>query len=215
MIDVRHQLNAVRRTVGTKTFQARQARVVTVSQTYDTDAVDLWDACTNAERIARWFLPITGELRLGGHYSLEGNASGTVLSCDAPRAFSATWEAMGEVSWIEVTISPESENPEERAIFTLEHIFHIGDDDEHWQQFGPGAVGVGWDSGLLGLAGYLASPGDRITPEEGAAWVATEEGRAFMAESSDLWFGAAVASGMDPVRAREMADRTTAAYTAG
>jgi hypothetical protein len=59
VIDVQHQLNAVRRTVGTRTFQAREARVVTVSQTYDTNAEDLWDACTNAERIPRWFLPVT------------------------------------------------------------------------------------------------------------------------------------------------------------
>lgn len=36
-----------------------------------------------------------------------------------------------------------------------------------------------------------------------------------MAGSSELWFAAAVASGMDPAQAREMADRTTAAYTAG
>ncbi|KRQ31697.1 MULTISPECIES: SRPBCC family protein [Mycobacteroides] len=212
MIDVQHQLNAVRRTVGTRTFQAREARVVTVSQTYDTNAEDLWDACTNAERIPRWFLPVTGDLRLGGHYSLEGNASGTVLTCDAPHSFSASWEAMGATSWIEVTITPESGD---RATFTLEHISDISDDDEHWLQFGPGAVGVGWESGILGLAGYLASPEDRITPEEGAAWAAGDEGRAFMAGSSERWYEAAVASGMDPAQARGMADRTTQAYTAG
>ncbi|MUM17701.1 SRPBCC family protein [Mycobacterium sp. CBMA271] len=211
MIDVQHQLNAVRRTVGTKTFEAREARVITVSQTYDTDATDLWDACTNVERIPRWFLPITGDLRLGGHYSLEGNASGTVLTCDAPRSFAATWEC-GGMSWIEVTITPEQND---RATFTLEHISDISDDDEHWLQFGPGAVGVGWDSGLLGLAGYLASPDDRITPEEGAAWAAGDEGRAFMVGSSERWYEAAIASGMDPAQARSMADRTTQAYTAG
>ncbi|SHU85718.1 Uncharacterised protein [Mycobacteroides abscessus subsp. bolletii] len=72
MIDVQHQLNSVRRSVGTKTFQARQARVVTVSQTYDTAAGDLWEACTNAERIARWFLPITGDLRAGGALFIAG-----------------------------------------------------------------------------------------------------------------------------------------------
>lgn len=212
MIDVEHQLNAVRRTVGTTTFEARAARVVTVSQTYDTDAEDLWDACTNVERIPRWFLPITGDLRQGGHYSLEGNASGTVLACDAPRSFSASWEAMGAVSWIEVTITPESGD---RATFTLEHISDIDDDGEHWLQFGPGAVGVGWDSGLLGLSGYIASPDDRITPEEGAAWAASDEGRAFMTGSSERWYAAAVASGMDLAQARGMADRTTQAYTAG
>ncbi|MEU9808858.1 SRPBCC family protein [Mycobacterium sp. NPDC050853] len=211
MIDVQHQLNSVRRTLGTKTFEARAARVVTVSQTYDTDAEDLWDACTSLERIPRWFLPIAGDLRMGGHYSLEGNASGTVLTCDAPHSFTATWEC-GGMSWIEVTIAPESGD---RATFTLEHISDISDDDEHWLQFGPGAVGVGWDSGLLGLAGYLASPEDRITPEEGMAWAASDEGRAFMAGSSERWYEAAIASGMDPAQARRMADRTTEAYTAG
>src|SRR6202022_2008108 len=68
MIDVTEQINAVRRTVGTRVLEAGEARVVWISQAYDTDAADLWDACTNIDRIPRWFLPITGELRLGGHY---------------------------------------------------------------------------------------------------------------------------------------------------
>ena len=68
MIDVQHQLNEVRRSVGRTTFEAREARVVSVSQTYPTDAADLWDACTNIERIPRWFLPITGDLQVGGRF---------------------------------------------------------------------------------------------------------------------------------------------------
>ncbi|SKX21710.1 Uncharacterised protein [Mycobacteroides abscessus subsp. massiliense] len=36
-----------------------------------------------------------------------------------------------------------------------------------------------------------------------------------MAGSSERWYEAAVASGMDTVQARGMADRTTQAYTAG
>ena len=47
MIDVTQQINTVRRTVGTRTLDAGEARVVTISQSYDTDAADLWDACTN------------------------------------------------------------------------------------------------------------------------------------------------------------------------
>lgn len=102
MIDIHRQLNAVRRSVGRQTFEAR---VVTVSQTYATDAVDLWDACTNIERIPRWFLPITGDLQVGGRFQLEGNAAGEVLSCDPPRSYTTTWEAMGATSWVEVTIT--------------------------------------------------------------------------------------------------------------
>jgi len=40
----------------------------------------------------------------------------------------------------------------------LEHIAH----DDMWEQYGPGATGIGWDSILLGPAGHL-SPGG-ITP---------------------------------------------------
>ena len=44
----------------------------------------MWDAVTSAERIPRWFLPISGDLRLGGRYQLEGNAGGEVLECAPP-----------------------------------------------------------------------------------------------------------------------------------
>ena len=111
MIDVTQQINTVRRTVGTRTLEAGEARVVTISQSYDTDAADLWDACTNIERIPRWFLPVTGDLRVGGQYQLEGNANGTILTCDPPREFTATWECGGDVSWIEVRITGEGSAP--------------------------------------------------------------------------------------------------------
>ena len=107
MIDVTQQINTVRRTVGTRTLEAGEARVVTISQSYDTDAADLWDACTNIERIPRWFLPVAGDLQVGGQYQLEGNANGTILTCDPPRAFTSTWECGGDVSWIEVQITSE------------------------------------------------------------------------------------------------------------
>jgi hypothetical protein len=96
--------------------------------------------------------------------------------------------------------------------FTLEHVGHVK--DEFWQEFGPGAVGVGWDTALLGLAGHLgAAP--RVDPADGVAWLASEEGRRFVAESSEQWYAAHVASGADAAAARDAADRTTAAYTAG
>ncbi|WP_433412977.1 SRPBCC family protein [Microtetraspora malaysiensis] len=208
MIDVTQQINAVRRQVGTRVLEAGEARTVTVSQTYDTDIDDLWDACTNPERIPRWFLPIEGDLRLGGRYQLVGNAGGTIEQCDPPKSFSATWENGGAVSWIEVRLTAE---PDGRTRFTLDHIAHV--DDELWAQFGPGAVGVGWDSGLLGLATYLAS-GQAVDPNDSAAWVVSDEGRQFMTLSSDRWCEASVAAGTDEAEARAAADRTTAAYTA-
>ena len=79
MIDVIQHINSVRREVGTSVLESGTARSVTVSQAYNATVADLWDACTNPERIARWFLPISGDLRLGGRYQFEGNAGGIIL----------------------------------------------------------------------------------------------------------------------------------------
>src|ERR671917_474620 len=106
MIEVERQINAVARHVGTRTLEAGEARTVTVSQTYDAVIEDVWDACTNAGRIPRWFLPVSGDLRPGGRYQIEGNASGKVQTCDPPDGFTATWEYGGEVSWIELRLTP-------------------------------------------------------------------------------------------------------------
>ncbi|MFF5174669.1 SRPBCC family protein [Micromonospora sp. NPDC000089] len=208
MIDTSHQISAVRRTVGGRTLDAGEARVLTISQTYDAPLEDVWDACTSAERIPRWFLPISGDLRLHGRYQFEGNAGGVVERCDPPHSFAATWEFGGEVSWIEVRLTPDGDG---RTRFTLEHVAHV--DDQRWAEFGPGAVGVGWDSGLLGLASHLADDGSGVTPETAAAWMGSADGRRFMTASSEAWREASVAAGTDPEQARAAADRTTAAYT--
>lgn len=205
-IDVQHQINAVRRTVGTRTIEAGEAHVVTISQVYDTDHADLWDAVTTIERIPRWLMPITGELRVGGSYQLQGNAGGTVLTCDPPRNFTATWEYGGSLSWIDVTVAAEGD---ERARLEIEHIAVVGDDMA--LQFGPGAVGIGWDSMVLGLALHLAT-GEAIDPGFGEQWVTTEEGRRFLALSNERWYEANVAAGADPAEARAAADRCLAAY---
>jgi hypothetical protein len=64
----------------------------------------------------------------------------------------------------------------------------------------------------MGLALHLAS-GEPVDGEEVAAWSASDEGRRFVAVSSDGWCDAGVAAGADPAAARAAADRTTAAYT--
>ena len=106
MIDVTHRISAVARTVGTRTLAAGEARVVTVARSYPDPVEEVWNACTAAERITRWLMPVSGELRLGGRYQLQGNAGGVVESCDPPRSFTATWEYGGEVSWIELHLTP-------------------------------------------------------------------------------------------------------------
>jgi uncharacterized protein YndB with AHSA1/START domain len=207
MIDVDHQISAVERTIGDRVLEAGTARMLTASRRYDATLEELWDACTSAERIPRWFMPISGDLRVGGRYQLEGNASGTIERCDPPRSFAATWEYGGEVTWIEVRLEPVGDG---RTHFTLEHVAHV--DDERWLQYGPGAVGVGWDLALMGLGLYLAT-GVANDPAESAAWMGSPEGVEFVTRSSDGWAHASIAAGTDATEARAAGERTTAFYT--
>ncbi|ASR38277.1 polyketide cyclase [Prauserella marina] len=201
MTDKPDNAEVVRRAVGTRPLADGLGRVLSISRVYDTDIDDLWEACTDPARLRRWFLPVTGELRLGGRYHLEGNASGTVERCDPPNGFSATWEYDG-TSWIDVALTTESEG---RTRFDL---VHIAPETEHWEQYGPGAAGIGWDISLLRLAVHLS--GSEVEPEE--EWAATEGGRRFMLEAGDSWCEADVVAGTDPAVAEAAAERTKAAY---
>jgi hypothetical protein len=112
------------------------------------------------------------------------------------------------VSWVELRLSDEGDG---RSRFELEHVAHVA--DEFWDLYGPGAVGVGWDGALLGLAMHLADPAAPMDPEAVLAWAATEQGKLFYRLSSDGWGEASAANGTDPQAAREQADRTYAFYT--
>ncbi|WP_433825241.1 hypothetical protein ACQP2E_24280 [Actinoplanes sp. CA-015351] len=66
MIDTKEQINRVRRELGPRVLEAGEARELTISQVYDTGLDDLWAVVTEPSRIERWFLPVSGELRIGG-----------------------------------------------------------------------------------------------------------------------------------------------------
>jgi uncharacterized protein YndB with AHSA1/START domain len=205
VIDVSHHINAVRRAVGARTLEAGEARVVTVARAYDAPIEEVWNACTDPERIPRWFLPVTGELKPGGHYQLEGNAGGTVRTCDPPHGFTATWEFGEQVSWIELRLTPRADGGTD---FALDHIVPV---DDHWTEFGPGAVGIGWELGLLGLALHLRTGAD-VDPAA-RAFPGSPEGQDFIRRSSTAWEQADISGGTDPATARAAAHRTTTAYT--
>jgi uncharacterized protein YndB with AHSA1/START domain len=206
-IDIAAMLGAVVREVASRQHEGRMARVVVATRTYDTGMGDLWDALTNAERIPRWFLPISGDLRLGGRYQLKGNAGGTITACEPPRQLGLTWEFGGEVSWVTVKLA---DDPKGGTRLELEHMAHV--DPKRWDEFGPGAVGVGWDSALMGLGRHLET-GAAVDPQAAMAWMGTPEGKAFLRRSSDAWCDASIAAGTDAAAARAAAARTTAFYT--
>lgn len=206
-MDVGRLIGAVSREISSRTVNGAPARVLVAARRYDTTVDDLWDALTNAERIPRWFLPISGDLRLGGRYQIQGNASGEITDCDPPRRLGLTWSMHGQVSWVNVMLTEQSGG----TVLRLEHIAHVPDD--MWKQFGPGAVGVGWDQTLLGLHRHL-SGASQMDLKAKMAWAASAEGRDFVTRSSDAWSRASVAAGADAEEARAAAQRTTEAYTA-
>jgi len=214
MVDIAAQLGAVDRGIRTTEIDGVTSYVQTLGQTYPSPIDDVWDALTSADRIGRWFLPVSGDLRLGGRYQFEGNAGGEVLACAPP----ADGTASVRVSWgmgpgsdtfLTVTLTADGD----RTHLELEHVAAADIlPPGMWEQFGPAGTGMGWDSGLLGLALHLAHPEfrDEFDP---AAWTASDEGKDFLRGSADAWAHAQVADGADPAAARAAADATYGMYT--
>jgi uncharacterized protein YndB with AHSA1/START domain len=200
------------RKIENREYLGKAALVAVAVRTYDTTVEDLWEAITTPERLARWFTSVEGDLKVGGRYQLKGNASGTITRCEQPQALELTWEFMGATSWVNVQLDAVGDS----ARLTIEHIAHKdGIGEEHMKQFGPGAVGIGWDLSLLGLEWHLRKP---TAPRDQAAidaWTKSDEGKAFMRGSGEAWGIAHAASGEDPDEARAKAERTIAAYTGG
>jgi uncharacterized protein YndB with AHSA1/START domain len=208
MSEIADAINRMHRRVGTRQVEAGEARTVLLRRTYDAEIADVWDAVTSPERIARWFMPVSGELKVGGRYQLEGNAGGEILECVEPERLRVSWLYGPDpgFSEVELRLTPEDG---ERTVLELEHVAVVPDD--FWDRFGPGAVGVGWDLGLYGLALHLAGGG--IGKEEAVTWHTTPEGGAFITGSGEGWGEAYAASGADEETVTGTTARTIAFYT--
>jgi uncharacterized protein YndB with AHSA1/START domain len=208
MIDIANEIAAVDREVGSGRLAGGDARVVRLRRTYDADVAEVWNALTTPERISRWFLPVSGDLRLGGHFQFEGNAGGDILECDRPNRLKVSW-GMGEMggdappSEVVVRLAPIGETA---TRLELEHTAIVP--DEMWDQFGPGAVGVGWEGGVLGLALHLR--GGSI--DDPSAWMISDEARDFYGRSSAGWGDASRAAGADDETVARYVANTTAFY---
>ena len=67
-----------------RTIATGEARVAVFTRTYETTIEDLWDACTDPDRLARWYTTVSGDLRLGGTFHQANMGSGTIVDCEAP-----------------------------------------------------------------------------------------------------------------------------------
>ena len=117
---MKNVFGAESRRVENREHLGKPALVVVAARTYATTVDDLWDAITTPARLVRWFLPVEGDLKLGGRYQLKGNAGGTITRCERPDALDLTWEFGGATSWVTLRLAPDGQG----ARLTLEHIAH-------------------------------------------------------------------------------------------
>ncbi|WP_312979302.1 SRPBCC family protein [Corynebacterium sp.] len=155
---------------------------VSLRRTYDAPPEDVWDALTDPDRIARWFMPVTGDLRPGGTFEAEGNAAGEILACDPPQLLRVSWG--GPTSIVELRLVADGG----RTQLELAHNVPV-----EIAQNGAGAlwVGPGWDGALMGLALYLG--GEPIG--DPAEMAASREVQEFSGASVREWAAAVEASG--------------------
>ncbi len=201
-------LGASFREVGRGERDGAPTYIVRASRHYPTTPADLWSALTDKERVKRWFAKVAGDFEQGGRFSIEGNADGDIVVCEPPRHLALTWEFAGNTSWVEVTIQQSGEG----ALLTLEHEHPTDPQSQaHWDRYGPGATGVGWELAMLGLEMHLSGDG-ASTIEEGVAWCLSATGKATVRGWAEAWGKAHAETGTDARIAKETAERTAAFY---
>jgi uncharacterized protein YndB with AHSA1/START domain len=148
VIDITAQIDAIHREVSTRSAEGGEVVSALLRRGYDAPIEDVWDAVTDPNRIKRWFMPVSGDLREGGDFQLEGNASGRILRCEPPRLLRAMFGA--ETSIVELRLVTDREGS---TTLELEHTVPI-------EMAGSGAgalyVGPGWDGALMALGLHLA-----------------------------------------------------------
>lgn len=187
MFDIVNQINATHREIGEQPVAGGAGRSLLLRRVYDAPIEDVWDACTDPDRLARWLGPVEGGLRPGGNFQLKDNAGGRILRCEQPRLLKVTW-ALGEGMDTEVEVRLAVAG-DERTTFELEHSSPAEIVDELVKTYGPGGtigIGGGWDLALLGLDLFLHDTG--FDP---AAWQDTAAAKDFATRSCHAW-GAAV-----------------------
>jgi uncharacterized protein YndB with AHSA1/START domain len=202
-VDLMTQIGAVKREVRDRDHKGKLRRVVSASRSFATSPDDLWEAITNAERLARWFGSVSGDLRLGGSFQIKGNAHGEVTACKPPEMLSVTWRMFGDESWVQAYLTP---SPHGGTLLEVEHILSRRLFDRlYWSWYGAGATGVGWELWLLGLDQYIAS--GQPTADDLERWRVTDAGKDYLKRATNDWGRAEIAHGEREAKAMKRAAR--------
>ena len=139
----------------------RAAPARSSSRSYPTPRGEVWDALTDPERIPRWFLPgHAATCAPGGRYQLEGNAGGDGAgAATRPGRSPSPGSTAGDVSWVVVTLTRGRRRHPARA-----RARRARPTRSTGTQFGPGAVGIGWELALMRPGRAPGRPARRVDP---------------------------------------------------
>lgn len=144
-------------------IESGEARAAVFTRTYDAPIEDVWDACTNPERLRRWYQPVSGDLRLGGEITQGDFGPGRVVRCEAPRLL--TISICDGVDEIELRLA---EGEDGTTVFELQHSTTL---DTH--EIGGTiydavyCMGGGYGPRLITLGRHLAGVlGDDVDPSQ-------------------------------------------------
>lgn len=153
------------RAIGARTIAAGDARTAVLRRRYDAAVEDVWAAITEPERVRRWFLPVRGDLRVGGTFHLEGNASGEIRRCEPPHLLALTW-VFGDrpVDEVEVRLTADGGG----TVLELEHATALTAVDMDGRLVSVlWGLGLGWEPALaLSLPALL---GGELDGDDGPA----------------------------------------------
>lgn len=190
MLAIADELNAIHRAVGHQPATGGAAGVrVALRRSYPAQVEDVWNAATDPDLLKRWFLPISGDLRTGGRFQLEGNAGGEILRCEPPRLLTVTFGS--ETSVLHLRLSAEVGPGGERDGATVLELEHVVPLEMAGSTAGALYVGPGWDGGLLGLSLFLRGE----VAEDPVAAANSAEAVEFSLQSVQAWTAAIEASG--------------------
>lgn len=151
------------RTLGTLHRLDGDRGAVRVEDVYDTDVDDLWEACTDPGRLARWIADVSGDLVVGGSFTARFTSgwegSGRVDVCERPRRLLVTtWEDE----------SPEQESTLEATLTAVEGGTRLVIVERGVPLDQLAAYGAGWQVHAEDLAAHVAG---RERDADQARWV--------------------------------------------
>jgi uncharacterized protein YndB with AHSA1/START domain len=138
------------KTIGAMRALDEQRGAIRVEDVYDTDIEDLWRACTEPERVARWIGSVSGDLRVGGSIDVSLTSTwtgpGRIEACERPHHLLLRMEPEtdGETE-IEAWLTPEGDGTrlvvEERGLPLANVHFHGAGWQAHLEDLGRSLVG--------------------------------------------------------------------------